>query len=173
METRSDPTLQFLNPHISKSKTCFKKFEYKAFRWHLEAQQNQIESIFKLKFKKWIKSEKWFCTLPPPHLFHLHPLIMPPGIPPGIPPPPIIPAAIFYILAICSGDIFFIIWLACLIMAGSMLAIIGLNAAACWAYYLSCSSDMLLIISAVADAWFGLKFIWECLDIDYKIIQLK
>ena len=52
METRSDPILQFLNPHISKSKTCFKKILYKAFWWHLEAQQNQIESIFKLNFKK-------------------------------------------------------------------------------------------------------------------------
>ena len=82
METPWDPILQFLNPHISKCKTCFEKFKYKAFRWHLEVQQNQIESIFKLNFKNWIKSEKCFCTLPPPHLFHPHPLIMPPAPPP-------------------------------------------------------------------------------------------
>ena len=45
---------------------------------------------------------------------------------PGIPPLPIMPAAIFCILAIYSGDMFCIIWLAWRIMAGSMLAIIGL-----------------------------------------------
>ena len=43
MLTTSDPILQFLKPHILKSKTCFKKFVKKAFRWHLETQQNQIE----------------------------------------------------------------------------------------------------------------------------------
>ena len=34
--TTSDAILQFLKPHISKSKTCFKKFVKKSFRWHLE-----------------------------------------------------------------------------------------------------------------------------------------
>ena len=47
MLTTSDPILQFLKPHILKSKTCFKKFVKKAFRWHLETQQNPIESISK------------------------------------------------------------------------------------------------------------------------------
>ena len=32
MLTTSDPILQFLKPHISKSKTCFEKFVKKAFR---------------------------------------------------------------------------------------------------------------------------------------------
>ena len=48
METRSDQILQFSNPHMSKSKTCFEKFVKKSFRWHLETQENQIGSIFKL-----------------------------------------------------------------------------------------------------------------------------
>ena len=32
METHLDPILQFLKPHISKSKTSFEKFVKKAFR---------------------------------------------------------------------------------------------------------------------------------------------
>ena len=94
MLTTSDPILQFLNPHVSKSKTCFEKFKTKAFRWHLETQQSQIGSIFKLNIKKSIKSEKWFCTLPPQ-------LKMPPApLPPGkkkcfctLPPQLIMPPA--------------------------------------------------------------------------------
>ena len=77
MGTGSDPILQFLNPHISKSKTCCEKFKTKAFRWHLETKQSQIGSIFKLNIKKSIKSEKWFCTLPP-HL-KMPPAPLPPG----------------------------------------------------------------------------------------------
>ena len=37
--------------HISKSKSCFEHIVKKSFRWHLENQQNYIESIFKLNIK--------------------------------------------------------------------------------------------------------------------------
>ena len=60
MLTTSDPILQFLKPHISKSKTCFEKFVKKSFRWHLETQQNEIGSIFKLNIKKLCQTAKTF-----------------------------------------------------------------------------------------------------------------
>ena len=52
MLTSSDSIFYFLKPHISKSKTCFETLVKKAFRWHLETKQNQIESIFKSNLKK-------------------------------------------------------------------------------------------------------------------------
>ena len=42
----------------------------------------KLKVFLNLKSKKGVKSEKWFCTLPPPHLIHPHPLIMPPAPPP-------------------------------------------------------------------------------------------
>ena len=53
MLTTFEPILQFLKPHISKSKACFEKFVKKSFRWHLETWQNEIVSIFKLNIKKY------------------------------------------------------------------------------------------------------------------------
>ena len=57
MLTSSDPILQILKPHMSKSKTCFEKFvkKSKSFRWHLETWKNEIESISNLNIKKSVK----------------------------------------------------------------------------------------------------------------------
>ena len=48
---------------MSKSKPCFEIFVKKTFRWHLETQENQIESIFKLNFKKSVKFQKKNCKI--------------------------------------------------------------------------------------------------------------
>ena len=84
MGTTSDSILQFLNPHILKSKTCFEKFVKKSFIWHLETQQNQIGSIFKLNFKKKYQNAKMvLCPassspfLPPPPLAKFQKQIVP------------------------------------------------------------------------------------------------
>ena len=58
---------------MSKSKPCFKILGKKAFRWHLETQENQIGCIFKFKLKKRHQIPKKICTLPP----------FPPPPPPG------------------------------------------------------------------------------------------
>jgi hypothetical protein len=65
---------------------------------------------------------------------------IPPGGMAGIWPVAIMLAAIFFICSIYSGDMFFIILLAYLIILGSMLAIIGLMLPAWAAAALSCSS---------------------------------
>ena len=61
---------------MSKSKTCFEILVKKSFKWHLETQENQIGSIFKLNIKKKCQIPKRFlhhatCTTPLA-LFILH-----------------------------------------------------------------------------------------------------
>ena len=76
MLTTSDSIFYFLKPDMSKSNTYFKIFGKKAFRWHLETQENQIGSIFKSNKNKVSNSKKKFCTMPPE-----------PAPEPALPPP--------------------------------------------------------------------------------------
>ena len=50
-----------LKPHMSKSKTYFEILLKKAFRRHLETQENQFGSIFKLNFKQKCQIPKKNC----------------------------------------------------------------------------------------------------------------
>ena len=54
------PVLKFLNKNLSDGT--------------LKPGKIKLEVFLNLKSKKGVKSEKWFCTLPPPHLIHPHPL---------------------------------------------------------------------------------------------------
>ena len=69
MLTSSDSILQILKPHVSKNKTCFKIGVKKAFRWHLETWENQIERIFILNVKKKCQIPKKNPNLFPPVLY--------------------------------------------------------------------------------------------------------
>ena len=62
------PVLKFLNKNLSDGT--------------LKPGKIKLEVFLNLKSKKGVKSEKWFCTLPPPHFIHPHPLIIPPAPPP-------------------------------------------------------------------------------------------
>jgi hypothetical protein len=68
MLTTSDQIFDFYKPDMSKSKTTFEILGKKAFRWHLETQNNQIGSIFKFKIKKKVSNSK--KNIAPCPLFH-------------------------------------------------------------------------------------------------------
>ena len=63
--------------HMPKSKPCFEILEQNFFYGTLKPGKIKLEVFLNSKSKKNVKSEKWFCTLPPQ-------LIMPPApLPPG------------------------------------------------------------------------------------------